>query len=498
VSELKKCFYKLAQTAIAVTVMLTASTAAFCAQSAVSDLEKTATAQYQNSDFKDCLKTLKKAFKALPQSTTSDMTESTQRARLLKLQGDCFYQDEKYGRAIELYSNAATEFERTQPIDTIAFEACLNALAGSYVHQRNFEKAAPVYEKLVKQTETTCGANSVQLIWAYLDLINIYRELNRLREIDKLRVGLLEMLSANVSNQDIESSRAKPAGASEQRPLPLILWRAKSMPPKAVIIAVHGLGLHCASFKKFAERMTAEDISICAMDVRGFGSWRLARGREELDLRNSINDIRGLVRIAHLKYPNVPVFILGESMGGALVLRYAAEYADTINGVISCVPADKRYKEKREGLRVAINFVKHPNKPMSVENVLSRAATLDSVSPEVLTDPMMRVELSPKELLKFQLFMRETTLKASHIKNCPVLMVQGMKDRLAKPGASIEIYNNISSEDRDLYLVGECQHLIFEEVDTPDVVFKSVMVWLNNRITAANPAAVKPTATTTP
>ena len=41
-------------------------------------------------------------------------------------------------------------------------------------------------------------------------------------------------------------------------------------------------------------------------------------------------------------------------------------------------------------------------------------------------------------------------------------MVQGMKDRLAKPGASVDIYNNISSEDRNLYLVGECQHLIFD------------------------------------
>jgi len=493
--DLKNVFCKFAKTAIAVTAILSASSTAVRALPAVSDLEKTATAQYQNGDFKDCLKTLKKAFKALPQSTTN---KSNQHARLLKLQGDCCYQNEKYGQAIDLYSAAATEFERTQPLDAVVYEDCLNALAGSYVHQRNFEKAAPVYEKLVQRTETTSGANSVQLIWAYLDLINIYRELNRLNEIDKLRAGLLEMLSANVSKQDVDSSRAKPAGASEQRPLPLILWRAKSAPPKALIIAVHGLGLHCASFQKFAERMNAENITVCAMDVRGFGSWRLARGREELDLRNSINDIRGLVKLAHVKFPEVPVFILGESMGGALALRYAAEFPNTINGVISSVPADRRYKEKRDALRVAINFLKHPNKPMSVENVLSRAATLDSVSPEVLTDPMMRSELSPKELLKFQLFMRETTIKASQIKNCPVLMVQGMKDRLAKPGASIDIYNNISSEDRDLYLVGQCQHLIFEEVDTPDVVFQSLLVWLTNQVSAINRAAVPPATTAAP
>jgi len=495
VSERKKCIYKFTKAATAVTVLLSTSTAAVCASPTVSDLEKTATAQYQNGDFKDCLKTLKTAFKILPQSATN---QSTQHAKLLKLQGDCSYQNEKYGQAIELYSAAVTEFECTQPLDAIAFEDCLNALAGSYVHQRNFEKAAPVYEKLVRQTETTCGANSVQLIWAYLDLINIYRELNRLNETDKLRAGLMEMLSANVSYQDTESSRAKPAGASEERPLPLILWQAKSAPPKAMIIAVHGLGLHCASFKKFAERINEKDITVCAMDVRGFGSWRLARGREELDLKNSINDVRGLVKLARIKHPDVPIFILGESMGGALALRYAAEFPDTIDGVISSVPADRRYKGKRDALRVAVNFLKHPNKPMSVDNVLSRAATLDSVSPEVLTDPMMRSELSPKELLKFQLFMRETTLKASQIKNCPVLMVQGMKDRLAKPGASVDIYNNISSEDRNLYLVGECQHLIFEEVDTPDVVFQSLLVWLNNRISIFNRAGVKPATTATP
>ena len=74
-------------------------------------------------------------------------------------------------------------------------------------------------------------------------------------------------------------------------------------------------------------------------------------------------------------------------------------------------------------------------------------------------------------------------------------MFQGMKDRLAKPGATIDLFNNLATEDRDLYLVGQCQHLIFEEVDTPDVVFQSLLAWLNNRIilkdTAPSPAAQK-------
>jgi alpha-beta hydrolase superfamily lysophospholipase len=494
VPESKEIFHKFTNAVIAAVLLLNTSIATVQAKS-LADLEKTANSQYQNGDVKNCLKSLKKAFKKLHQPSQS---KSTEHARLLKLKGDCFYQNEKYGKAIDLYTAAIAEFEAEGSEGELAYEDCLNALAGSYVHQHNFEKAAPVYEKLVRRTETANGANSVQLIWAYLDLINIYRELNRLSDIEKLRTGLMEMLSANVSKQDVDSSRAKPAGTIEQRPLPLILWRAKSTPPKAVIIAAHGLGLHCASFKKFAERINEEDITVCAMDVRGFGSWQLARGREQLDLKNSINDMRGLVKLTHLKFPDVPVFILGESMGGALVLRYAAEFPDTISGVISCVPADRRYKQKRDALKVAINFIKHPNKPMSVGNILSRAATLDSVSPEVLTDPMMRSELSPKELLKFQLFMRETTLKASQIKNCPVLMVQGMKDRLAKPGASIDIYNNISSEDRNLYLVGQCQHLIFEEVDTPDVVFQSVMVWLKNQIASTKETASKHAEVTTP
>ena len=336
----------------------------------------------------------------------------------------------------------------------------------------------------------------MKVFWALLDLINIYKELNRMKDVDLLRARVLVILSAAIDKQDLEKGeRAQPAGTNEKRPIPLIIWRAKGEKPKGVIIAVHGLGMHSSSFQKFAERMNEENYSLCALDVRGFGSWKLARGREKVDLDSSLLDINGLVKLTHMKYPDLPVFVLGESMGGSLALRYAADYPHSINGVISCVPADRRYKSHKEFFQVAFNFIKHPNKPMSVENVLSRAATTDSVSKEAFEDPYMRADLSPKELIKFQFFMTQTALKAGAIKDCPVLMFQGMKDRLAKPGATIDLFNNLATEDRDLYLVGQCQHLIFEEVDTPDVVFQSLLAWLNNRIilkdTAPSPAAQK-------
>jgi alpha-beta hydrolase superfamily lysophospholipase len=445
------------------------------------ELEKIAQTKYENGDTRGCIKTLKHALHAYDDSGID--RSLSEHASLLMLRGDCFYHDEKYGEAVEQYSAAYSDLKKSEKAREGALEDCLNALAGSYVHEKEYGKAAPVYEELVARTEAISGRDSVKLLWAFLDLINIYKQLGRSQDVEQLRDRVLTLLSAAIDKQDLEKGvRAQPAGSSEQRPIPLIVWRAKTSQPKGIIIAVHGLGLHCASYQKFAERMNDQNFGVCAMDVRGFGSWRLARGREQIDLENSIQDIAGLVGLTHLKYPEVPVFVLGESMGGALALRYAADFPETVSGVISSVPADRRYKAKKEAFRVALNFLKHPNKPMSVENVLSRAAYKDSVSKDVFDDPLMRAELSPRELIKFQFFMTQTALKAGQIKDCPVLMVQGMKDRLAKPGATIDLFNNLATSDRDLYLVGQCQHLIFEEVDTPDVVFQSLLVWLDNRI----------------
>ena len=52
------------------------------------------------------------------------------------------------------------------------------------------------------------------------------------------------------------------------------------------------------------------------------------------------------------------------------------------------------------------------------------------------------------ELLKFDRFMKETKKRCSLIDATPMMVVQGMADRLVKPKGTYDMYDNISSPDK--------------------------------------------------
>ncbi len=456
--------------------------AAVEANDQITMIERAAEAHYKASEFKQAGKSYKQALKLCDKTATTD---AMQKVRLLLGLGDCYYASEQYSEAIAQFNQALSLDKNLGTAGSALVERCLDNLASASFHRKKFEEAASIYQQLVKYDEQFYGTDSIELLWALLDLAASYRKLGEPEKNEQLRPRILALLHTALSQQASgaeNNGRAMPAGTEQKRPLPLMAWRTASAKPDAVILCIHGLGLHATSFQGFAERMLKHNIGVAALDVRGFGSWQVARGHEKIDFDLSLGDIEGLIKLLHIAVPGTPIFLLGESMGGAIVLRFASMHPELINGVISAVPADKRYKQKTDSLKVAVNFVKHKDKQMPVYDILEKAATRDSVSPEVFDDPLMRAELSPSELLKFQVFMVETTRMANKIENTPVLMLQGMKDKLIKPGATIDLYNNISSADRNLLLVGECQHLIFEEVVTPDSVFDSVLAWINDHI----------------
>jgi alpha-beta hydrolase superfamily lysophospholipase len=99
--------------------------------------------------------------------------------------------------------------------------------------------------------------------------------------------------------------------------LPLRQWLPMGE-PKAVLLALHGFNDYSNFFDLPAPKFTKAGIAVFAYDQRGFGRapdrghWAgLARMR--IDLYNAL----GLIAA---RYPSKPLYVLGESMGGAMLL----------------------------------------------------------------------------------------------------------------------------------------------------------------------------------
>ncbi|MDO9049203.1 MAG: lysophospholipase [Methylobacter sp.] len=119
--------------------------------------------------------------------------------------------------------------------------------------------------------------------------------------------------------------------------LPLRHWLPKTE-PRAVIIALHGFNDYSRFFDTPGEYFSKQGIACFAYDQRGFGmapKRGLWAGGETYT-----KDLQALVRLIKQRYPERPVYLLGESMGGAIVIT-AMSRADMpeVAGIILAAPA---------------------------------------------------------------------------------------------------------------------------------------------------------------
>lgn len=120
--------------------------------------------------------------------------------------------------------------------------------------------------------------------------------------------------------------------------LPLRSWLPARGRVKAVVIALHGFNDYSNAFTLPGEHLSHHGIALFAYDQRGFGETG-ARGIWGGE-GNYVHDLAQMVRALRAKYPGRPLYVLGESMGGAVAIAaLASEDFPPVDGVILSAPA---------------------------------------------------------------------------------------------------------------------------------------------------------------
>jgi alpha-beta hydrolase superfamily lysophospholipase len=240
-------------------------------------------------------------------------------------------------------------------------------------------------------------------------------------------------------------------------------WVNPLVPPRAALLCIHGLGLNSDAYTNFGKHMARLGIQTYAIDMRGFGSWLKAQGHERLDFNGSLRDIKKALEAIRAANPGLPVFLLGESMGGAIALRACSLYPQQIDGLIASVPAGDRFQQKRTDLDVAVHFLEGPHKQFDIgTKIVDQATKSDRLRQAWESDPLNRMDLSAKDLMQFQSFMNENKEAAKKIEITPVLMVQGTLDKLVKPEGTWDLFEELPSQQKT-FVALPSEHLVFEE-----------------------------------
>lgn len=113
-------------------------------------------------------------------------------------------------------------------------------------------------------------------------------------------------------------------------------WRPAD--PRAVLVNVHGLGDHSGLYPMLPARLVPAGIAVHMLDLRGHGRSGGQRAYIDRwdDFRTDLDSFLSLVRAAE---PGLPVVVVGNSLGGLIVLEWALTAAPPVAGVVAVAPA---------------------------------------------------------------------------------------------------------------------------------------------------------------
>lgn len=119
--------------------------------------------------------------------------------------------------------------------------------------------------------------------------------------------------------------------------LPLYVWRPEEE-PRAVIVGAHGFDDYVRAFDGAAYQWADDGIIVYAYDQRGFGATDqpgIWAGTDTL-----VSDLTTVVRLVGLRHPDLPLVVVGESMGAAAAMIAAVREPDLpAEGLVLVAPA---------------------------------------------------------------------------------------------------------------------------------------------------------------
>jgi len=214
--------------------------------------------------------------------------------------------------------------------------------------------------------------------------------------------------------------------------------------PRAIVIALHGFNDYSEAFAEHngatgtGLHLAAHGFAVIAYDQRGFGHapdhgrWP---GSEALKM-----DFRDVVASVQADFPGLPVFGLGESMGGAVMLAaLAGPSPPELAGVVLIAPAvwglSTMPSAYRAGLWLGLRLA--PDLTLSARNLGRKATDNASLRAAHDEDPLFIKDTRIDAIQGLAELMDEALASVSRVAG-PVLFLYGGHDEIIPKGPTID------------------------------------------------------------
>jgi alpha-beta hydrolase superfamily lysophospholipase len=261
---------------------------------------------------------------------------------------------------------------------------------------------------------------------------------------------------------------------------------------RAALLVVHGHGEHSGRYEDFAARMGEAGFSVYAFDLRGHGRSEGRRGHARSfdvllqDVDRFRREVEGLIA------PGTPLFLLGQSLGGLIVLRYVQELQPPVRGAVLVAGglAEARGVERWETLLAPLTAKLLPALPfhtrlraedLSHDPAVVQAYRDDRYVHDVIT-PRLFAGISTAMGLAFQ--------HADRVR-VPLLLLLPGDDRVVNTPRSLAFARALPARDVETRVFPRLRHEPLNEGERGRVIAE-LRTWLAARIAASAGAAGDP------
>ncbi|MEC0128811.1 alpha/beta hydrolase [Paenibacillus pabuli] len=243
---------------------------------------------------------------------------------------------------------------------------------------------------------------------------------------------------------------------------------------KAAVVIVHGLAEHASRYDYLTEKLNQRGFNVYRFDHRGHARSEGQRAFYS-DFHQIIEDVNVIVEAALQESANIPLYVIGHSMGGFATSSFGTKYPGKVKGIVLS-GALTRYHTKVAG-ELPLDLPPGTYFP----NELGSGVCSD---PEVVSayanDPLVEKQISVD--LFNSLGCGITWLKEHATQFVdPVLVLHGANDGLVSEQDSRDFYGDIASTDKTLKIYAHLMHEIFNE-PSRDEVIEEAIVWIEKRI----------------